>query len=53
MVKIEPGESCSFNAQFRVPSVSPGRYLVTVLFYFAEQSQGYGLAAEKTFTVTD
>jgi WD40-like Beta Propeller Repeat len=53
MATIEPGESCSFNAQFRVPRVSPGRYLVTVLFYFAEQSQGYGLAAERTFTVTD
>jgi Tol biopolymer transport system component len=50
LATIDPGSSCSFKTEFRVPNVSPGRYLITVLFY--EPGGGYGVAAERAFTVT-
>jgi len=49
LVTVAPGTTCSFSVDFRVPNVSPGRYLVSVLGY---SSDGFGVMGERRFTVT-
>jgi Tol biopolymer transport system component len=49
LASVEPGQDCTFAANFRVPDVPPGRYLVTVLAY---GPGGFGWMAERQFTVT-
>lgn len=49
LATVTPGTACSFSASFRVPGVSPGRYLVSV---FAFGSAWFGPMGERTFAVT-
>lgn len=45
LASVDPRQDCEFTANFRVPDVPPGRYLITVLGEF-------GWMAERPFTVT-
>jgi hypothetical protein len=48
LATVTPGTACSFRVHFQVPSVPPGRYLVSVLGY---SSDGYGVMGQRRFTV--
>lgn len=49
LASIDPGQDCTFTTTFRVPEVSPGRYLITVLGYRPGE---FGWMAERPFMVT-
>jgi N-acetylneuraminic acid mutarotase len=51
LVQVDDMRRCRFQAQFNVPDVEPGTYLVTIVTWDSPPSEGYGLALPERFIV--